>query len=219
MSIRAFAAAAVFALALAAPALAAPQIVAPVDAAKDDPELAALFETLTRAAEARDFAPFEAAMTADATASFGGDEGPEGFRRAYEIESPDSPFWSAFTEALALGAVEAEPGLVYAPYLAGTLPDDADPYLSVVAIGAKTLLYAEPKEGAAVVADVTHQVLEQIDIEPADLEKTGPDYVHVKADAGTGYVKAGEVRSPLDHRAVFQKIDGTWKLAAFVAGD
>ena len=89
----------------------------------------------------------------------------------------------------------------------------------MIAIGERTLLYAEPKEGAAVIADVTHQLLEQIDIEPADLERTGPDYVHVKADAGTGYVKISEVRSPIDYRAVFQKIDGAWKLVAFVAGD
>lgn len=213
------AAAVAFAVLFTAPAAAEPMLVKPADAAKDDPELAALFDTLLKAAAAKDFAPFEAAMTKDAVASFGGDEGPEGFKRAYGIGEPDSPFWAEFTGAVELGAIFVEPELVYAPYIAGGLPEAADPYLSIVAIGPKTELYKEPSEGAAVVADVTHQVLEQIDIEPEDLAKTPEGWVHVKADAGAGYVKAAETRSALDYRAVFQKIDGKWRLTAFVAGD
>ena len=217
--IRRLFAAAVVTLGLALPAFAAPHIIAPSDAGKADAALNAVIETLVKAAEAQDFAAFEAVMTPESTASFGGDEGPEGFKRAYGIGEPESPFWTAFLEAARLGGAFLQDDLYTLPYTAGHLPETADPYLSVIAIGDKTLLYAEPKEGAAVVADVTHQILEQIDIEPADLEKTGPDFVHVKADAGTGYVKIGEVRSPLDYRAVFQKIDGVWKLVAFVAGD
>lgn len=218
MTMRALAAA-ILAAVLAGPVAAAPMIVPPSDAAKDDPALAALFDTLVKAAADRDFAPFEAAMTPTATASFGGDEGPEGFRRAYGIGEADSPFWAGFTEAVELGALQLEPNLVYAPYLAGGLPEEADPYLSIVAIGAKTELYKAPKDGAPVIADVTHQVLEQIDIEPEDLAKTPEGWVHVKADAGVGYVKAEETRSALDYRAVFEKIDGQWRLTAFVAGD
>lgn len=217
--IRTFIAAAAVALTLAAPVRAEPVIIAPPDSGKADAALNAVVETLIKAAEAQDFAPFEAVLTPEATANFGGDEGPEGFRRAYGIGEPGSPFWPEFLKAAKLGGVFLQDDLYTLPYIAGALPETADPYLSVIAIGDKTLLYAEPKEGASVVADVTHQLLEQIDIEPADLEKTGPDFVHVKADAGTGYVKVAEVRSPLDYRAVFQKIDGVWKLVAFVAGD
>lgn len=204
---------------LALTAAAAPVVIAPPESGKADGALNTLVETLVKAAEAEDFAPFEAAMTPDATASFGGDYGPEGFKSAYGIGQPGSPFWPEFLKAARLGGVFLQDDLYTLPYTAGDLPETADPFLSVIAIGDKTLLYAEPKEGAAVIADVTHQLLEQIDIEPADLEKTGSDYVHVKADAGTGYVKVSEVRSPIDYRAVFQKIDGVWKLVAFVAGD
>ncbi|MFT3809398.1 MAG: hypothetical protein QM698_05720 [Micropepsaceae bacterium] len=217
--IRTAIAAAALVFGLAAPAAAAPMIVAPPEAAVADAPLNALLETLIKAAEARDFAPFEAALTPTATASFGGDEGPEGFRRAYGIDQPDSPFWPEFIKAAKLGGAFLQDDLFVVPYIAANMPEEADPYLSVIAIGEKTMLYAEPKEGAAAIADVTHQVLEQIDIEPADLEKTGPDFVHVKADAGAGYVRIGEVRSALDYRAVFEKRDGVWKLTAFVAGD
>lgn len=217
--IRTILAAAAMAFVLAAPARAEPVIIAPFESGKADPALNALLVTLVKAAEAMDFAPFEAAMTPSATASFGGDEGPEGFKRAYGIGQPDSPFWPEFIKAAKLGGVFLQEDLFTVPYTSGDLPEIVDPYINVIAIGDKTLLYAEPKEGANVVADVTHQLLEQIDIEPADLEKTGPDYLRVKADAGEGYVKVGEFRSPLDYRAVFQNIAGEWKLVAFVAGD
>jgi len=36
---------------------------------------------------------------------------------------------------------------------------------------------------------------------------------------GEGYVRVSETRSPLDYRAVFELVDGKWKLSAFVAGD
>jgi len=35
----------------------------------------------------------------------------------------------------------------------------------------------------------------------------------------TGYVYGRYVRRPLDYRVAFNKIDGAWKLTAFVKGD
>ena len=66
---------------------------------------------------------------------------------------------------------------------------------------------------------LTRMWLEQADIEADDLARTPEGWVRVKADAGAGYVKQAEVRSPLDYRAVFQKTGEGWKLIAFVAGD
>jgi hypothetical protein len=217
MSRTVFAAVAV-AILLAAPAMAAPVIIAP-PSEHQDADLDALVMTLAKAAAAKDFAPFEAAMTPTATASFGGDEGPAGFRRAYGVDQPDSPFWSEWAKASALGGTFEESEIYVLPYTSSALPDDADPYSSLIAVGEKTALYDAPKADAKVIGDVTHQLLEQLDVEPADLEKTGPDFVHVKADMGEGYVRIAEVRSPIDYRAIFEKIDGKWKLTAFVAGD
>ncbi len=216
--IRTLIAAAFLSAALAAPAFAEPTIIQPLSD-RSDADLDALIAGLTKAAEAKDFAPFEAALTPEATASFGGDVGPEGIKRVHGVDQPDTKFWDEWLKAAKLGGTFVQAEIYVLPYTAGELPESADPFLSVIAIGDKTLLYKEPKEGAAVVADVTHQLLEQLDIEPAELEKTGPDYIRVKADAGEGYVKVAEVRSPLDYRAVFEKIDGVWKLTAFVAGD
>lgn len=206
-------------LALAAPAVAAPVIIAPVDASRNDPQLAGMLRVLVAAAEARDFSPFEKVLSPQAVANYGGDEGVDGFKRGYHIEDPNSPFWDAFAEAVKLGGVFLQDDLYTTPYTSGDLPESADPYLTLVAIGPKTLLYGAPSDSAPVVADVTHQLLEQADIEADDLARTPEGWVRVKADAGEGYVKQAEVRSPLDYRAVFQKTGEGWKLIAFVAGD
>ena len=45
-------------------------------------------------------------------------------------------------------------------------------------------------------------------------------WVAVTLDDGlNGYVASGDVRSPVDYRACFTRIEGVWKLTAFVAGD
>ena len=38
-------------------------------------------------------------------------------------------------------------------------------------------------------------------------------------DGRTGYISSRYVRSPIDYRAVFNKMDGRWRMTAFVAGD
>jgi len=38
-------------------------------------------------------------------------------------------------------------------------------------------------------------------------------------DGRTGFVSSRYVRSPIDHRALFQFHDGRWWLTAYVAGD
>jgi hypothetical protein len=43
---------------------------------------------------------------------------------------------------------------------------------------------------------------------------------HVRVgDGRTGYVWHAYVRSPIEERAVFNLIDGRWRMTAFVAGD
>jgi hypothetical protein len=38
-------------------------------------------------------------------------------------------------------------------------------------------------------------------------------------DGESGYVAARDVRSPIDYRAAFEKVDGRWMMTFFVVGD
>lgn len=211
---------AVLALALVMPAFAAgPAKLEPVNDAAKDPALAQMIATLLKACDEKDFKPFEAAMSPDAIASFGGDSGPKGFRDVYGVDDPNSPFWSEFKAALTLGGAFMEDGLFAAPYVYANWPEDLDSFTYVAAIGDKTELYAKPKAGAKVVADVTHQILELIETDPEDPNAAPEGWIHVKAGKKTGFVKAAETRSPVAYRAVFQKTENRWWLGAFVGGD
>ncbi|MCC6918995.1 MAG: hypothetical protein IT548_07305 [Alphaproteobacteria bacterium] len=214
------------ALALALPGLAAPAAVAaspakilPVDEAAKDPALAELIAKLLKACDEKDFKPFAEALSPDAIASFGGDAGPKGFRDVYGIGDPDSPFWPEFKAALTLGGAFMEEGLFAAPYTYANWPEDLDSFTYVVAIGAKTDLYVQPKDGAKIVADVTYRILELVETDPEGPNAAPEGWIHVKAGKQDGYVKTAETRSPVDYRAVFQKTANRWWLGAFVGGD
>lgn len=203
--------------ALAPPAAAKPRTLVPVDEAARDPDLAALIATLLKACDEKDFKPFEAAMSPDAIASFGGDSGPAGFRTVYRIDDPDSPFWDDFRTALLMGGAFVEDGLFAAPYVYANWPEDIDAFEYVVAIGERTTLYARPDAASKALADVTHQFLElQGDGADADL----PDgWTRVSAGGTVGFVKTAETASPIGYRAIFQKTVNRWWLGAFVGGD
>lgn len=199
-------------------AAAAPAKLIPVDEAARDPQLAELIARLVKACDEKNFKPFEEALSPNAIASFGGDEGVQGFRDAYGVDDPNSPFFTNFKTALTVGGAFIGKTDFAAPYVYANWPEDKDSFGFTAAIGAKTNLYAQPKEDAKVVADVTHQILEVIETDPAD--STTPDgWIRVKSGKKSGYVKAAETRSPLDYRAVFQKTENRWWLGAFVAGD
>jgi hypothetical protein len=191
----------------------------PADEAARDPQLAALIETLVRAADAKDFAPFELAISPNAIASFDGTPGPQGFRDAYAIADPNSPFWADFKAALALGGAFMGDAEFAAPYVYANMPEDLDSYAHVVAIGAKTSLFAGPEDDARIIADVTHQILELVDGDPEAASAAPEGWIRVKAKGRQGFVKAAETRSPLDYRIVFQKTANRWWIGAFVAGD
>ena len=191
----------------------------PADEAARDPQLAALIETLVRAADAKDFAPFELAISPNAIASFDGEPGPTGFRIAYAIDDPNSPFWADFKAAVSLGGAFMGEGEFAAPYVYANMPEDLDSFAHIVAVGPKTSLYAKPQDGAKIVADVTHQILELLDTDPEAATVPPPGWIRVRAKGKQGFVKTIETRSPLDYRAVFQKTANRWWLGAFVAGD
>ncbi len=224
--IRIAAAFAVAILAFVAPAAAkakpAPTL-APIDQSAQDPQLAALIAELLAACERKDPEPFRRALSPNAVASFGGDEGGvESFVATHGLEDPASPFWTEFPEALRLGGVFMDKTTFGAPYAYAAFPDEFDPFEFVVAIGPKTLLRDRPDATATVARDVTHQLLKV----EFGADATAPDdwleaaAVDEKGNVlAKGFVRTSEVRSPLDYRAVFQKTENRWWLGAFVAGD
>jgi hypothetical protein len=67
---------------------------------------------------------------------------------------------------------------------------------------------------APIIGVVSHSIVRMI--EPAQ----GKLWARVQlGDGRTGYMWHAYVRSPVDYRALFNLVDGRWKMTAFVAGD
>ncbi len=198
--------------------LASAKTLEPVNESTKDPKLAELLANLVKACEAGDMKPIEAVLAPDVLGDNEADskEGPDAFEEYWAIGAPDSQFCPQFTAAIAPGGafiVDPDAPPTYAtPYVVANWPQELDPFNHIVAVGPATALYAKPAEGAAVVADVTHQILEVVD--DSELPE---GWAHVKSgDGKDGYAKGGEVRSYFEAYARFEKRGDIWLLIAFL---
>jgi hypothetical protein len=195
---------------------------APVDQSAQDPALAALIAELLAACERKDIEPFRKALSPNAVASFGGAEtGVDGFIGLHGLESPDAGFWTEFPEALRLGGVFMDPVTFGAPYTYAALPEDYDPFETVIAIKRDAKLYAAPDADSRMLREVGHAILRvSLDASPAPEGWMQAEAIGMEGEVvAKGYVREEDVRSPIDYRAVFQKTENRWWLGAFVAGD
>ena len=192
-----------------------------VEEAAQDPKLAELIQTLIKACDAKDFKPFEAAMTPDAIASFGGENGPAGFRKTFKIDDPNTTFFSDFKTALTLGGAFIDANTYGSPYVYAKWPEAVDAFANVAAIGENVIMYDKPTVMGGGIADVSHMVLELIPDAPDGKTPTPAGWVHVKSDdvQVSGYVRKDKTRSSVDYRAIFQKTENRWWLSAFASGD
>jgi hypothetical protein len=162
---------------------------------------------------ARHDAPGLLALTADDIRfSFGDDGGKQGFSAQWGLDSPDtSGLWPLLAGVLASGcAREAEH--FSSPYIFSRFPEELDPFSSGVA-GPGARLYRTRTQAETGTTAVDWEILAQV-----TMENDGWANVHLQ-DGRTGLLPPGTVLSPIGHRAIFERRDGAWRLAAFVAGD
>lgn len=153
--------------------------------------------------------------------SFGGETGHKALISMWKLDnqSTKSSFWSKLEGILKMGAVrqrlDGEPIFV-APY---TFPDfpGADDGRALIVTGHSVRLRKTPATNGNVMETLDYDV-----VHIADSFSYHPDqeWVKIISPKGTeGYVHSSMLRSPLDYRAGFKKIDGEWKMIFFVSGD
>jgi len=84
----------------------------------------------------------------------------------------------------------------------------------MLAIEPGATLHAAPDPSSAVVATLDWDLVTVLEWQ----EGRAWQLVRL-ADGRTGHVRATALRSPVDYRAGFQRIDGNWRMIAFIAGD
>ncbi len=200
----------------------------PRDEAARDPAFLAFRARLLEAIQSRDVDYIVVHSTADILISFGGNGGHDELRE-FLLEPEENyadeykhlaaaareEHWAAFEEALDLGGVFTSPDTFVTPYIfAFNFPDRYDTYETLVVTGSSVLMRQAPASDAPVMARLNYSVVTGYE------DKAVNGYAEVVLHDGTrGFVHADYLRSPIDYRAVFERIDGVWKMAVLVAGD
>jgi hypothetical protein len=214
--IRSLGIALVSAVAIAAP----PAKLLPVDEAASDPSFVAFRMELKKAIENHDAAFLRAGISQDI--ELGGDkQGPQEFEQEWQPDDPDSELWGTLQDVLALGGAFTAGGRQFcAPYVYSKWPEGVDRSANLAVIGKGVKLHTSCAENTPMVASLEYDLVSWNNSTHETVTKGGKEWAQVKtADGKTGCVLDDYVRSPLDYRACFEKIQGQWKLTVLAEGE
>lgn len=200
---------------LAATPAQAQQTLKPVDQAIAQPDFFTFRARLQTALARRDKEAVLAVVHKDIKNSFGGDDGADEFKKAWNLDKPDSKLWETLATVLALGGIFEPDGSFTAPYVFTNWPDELDAFEHMAVTGSGVRVRSEPNPSAPTLATLSFTLVEC-------LPDNDPDkpWVSIRLAGGkTGYIDHRYVRSSIDYRASFSKIDGRWQMTFFLAGD
>lgn len=185
----------------------------PIDQCTGDRSFTAFRSDLLAAIARRDVAAVTAAIAETVVLGFDGPGGKAGFTAAWEADrARDDKLWGEL--AAVLGAGCAVDGAVrVAPSLGAQIDPALDPSTIVVAANPARLM-ASPDAASAVIKTLDWEIVQWLP------DGDSGDYLKVAlGDGRSGYLLRDSARSPMDKRVTFEKLDGVWKITAFVAGD
>ena len=193
----------------------------PVDEAARDPSFFAFRARLLQALQERDTAFVYAMLHPRIRNSFGGNGGIAEFREKWKPGAPDSELWGVLTTVLALGGTMDEDGRFTAPYVFSRFPDELDTFESAAVVGEGVRVRARPDTRSEVLATLSFDVValgHECGASAGSDRRGGWTGVRL-ADGACGFIAERYVRSPIDYRAIFQKVDGRWRMMLLIAGD
>lgn len=188
----------------------------PVDEAAKDPSFFLFRARLLEAVARRDVPAILQVVDADILNSFGGSGGIAEFKEMWKPESPGSLLWTELARVLAMGGKFAGRDEFQAPYVSAAWPE-LDPFENGAIVGENVRVRAKPDKNSEVLASLSFDLVEVIEWggEPAP-----ESWVKIRlSDGREGHVASGFIASGACQRAYFERKNGAWKLASFVAGD
>ena len=201
--------------------------VLPVDEAKKDASFFAFREKFIAAVKKHDVKFLLDTLDRNVKGSFGGDSGIADFKRLWKLDKPNSKLWTELLTVLTNGGTFVKDAGVKnkqfcAPYSFTVFPTNLDSFQYQMIFGNNISLRARPDSKAASIAKLSYNVV-KVDYEKSVKKpKSEDDYSWLKIETlggKKGFVSAEFVRSPIDYRGCFEKINGKWKMTFFLAGD
>ena len=159
---------------------------------------------------------------------YGGDDGIENFQNSWKINNPQSDFWDEMLKVMTNGgsfSAGAPNKTFVAPYSFVFWPNDLEIFEHYMIFGNAVALREQPSLESTVITRLSYNVV-TAEPEYKGPVKTGEEmrphygWMYVRTLGGqTGFVSSKFLRSPIDFRASFEKINGSWRLTAFLVGD
>ena len=194
----------------------------PVDEAARDPGFFVFRARLQEAVARHDTAAVLDAVDPNIKIGFGGKDGLAAFREKWKLQDgAESPLWAELGFVLALGGGFRSEGAFAAPYVFSRWPEARDAFEHVAVLGTDVRVRAEPRLDSRILASLSFDLVRlsqtgRSRLTPAQLK----EWTAVELQGGrTGYIASRYVRSSVGYRALFNKVNGRWRMTAFVAGD
>jgi hypothetical protein len=182
-----------------------------VDEAPSNPEFLQYRARLRTSVEKRDIAALIDASDPGIKLGFDASGGSARLRTMFS-ERPE--LWEELRAALALGGSFSSPTAFAAPYVYSQWPASLDSFECAAVIGRNVRLRTAARLDAPILTTVSHSIVRPLE------SKVDKQWASVRlGDGRSGYIWHAYVRSSVDYRALFNLIDGRWRMTAFVAGD
>lgn len=197
----------------------------PIDEARLNADFETFRDELMAAAKARDVSFLRNHTDSNVKYSFGKDDGIEGFLAPWDLDSnPElSPFWDELMHVLTLGGTfdDSDHSSFAAPYVYTRFPETIDAFWHVALIADDVKVYADPDPRSEVLGTLSYSIVRLGSEDDAnDSNEPTPGWQAIRTIAGTpGFIQDHTFRSPIDYRARWMHIDGTWQMVFFIAGD
>lgn len=169
---------------------------------------------LATAVTARDAGALAALADPNIRLDYGGGSGADELKK--RLADPKAGLWQELDRILPLGC-SIEGGLAAMPWYFWNVPDDGDPYTTMLATGPDVPLRATPSATGETRATLDWAMV-SIASESFD-PKARFTRVKLMASGQKGYVETAKLRSVISYRLIAEPHDGGWKITALISGD
>lgn len=200
-------------------ALAQPLIIPPFDHAHKDPTFVAFRETLLKVVASKDIDALVGMSDPQIQLSFGGDAGHEAMRLFFKNSETYTAgdLWNELQTLLNLGGGFRDESFT-APYtFVAETPPNFDPFQTFFVTGSDVLLRKQPNKSSTPINVVSHAVVQVLEWD-SDMPYQRITMPNTPELTGL-YIATEYLRSVVDYRAGFSKLEGAWKMMFFIAGD
>lgn len=188
-----------------------------VDEANKDKSFVAFRETLIAALQKGNTAWVDARIDPKIRYTFGDNDSKSAMFEQWRSQ-PDGikGFYQELLETVKLGG-KYEGKSFWAPYVYACWPETVDAFEHGAIVGDKVPVYDGTVGERRMVGTLSWEIVKLLPVETPVPENKG--WQHIEYHGRPAWVQATKTRSSVGYRACFTKVNGSWMLTAFIAGD